>query len=126
MTVSSQIFKQPVPDNILLHFLDTNAMKLEKDSFIVNTDTYKKATFNGSLSTFINDCKPYYHNSKLKYVERKMTYNGLTTILRQICKLKNITYKSSIKYIKSDYTISYTILFNKDYSDSSHPEEEST
>ena len=37
----------------------------------------------------------YYHNSKKKYLERKLTYNSFTTVLRQICNFNNITYTTS-------------------------------
>ncbi len=39
--------------------------------------------FNDVISKFIEECKPYYHVSKRKYLERKLTYNSFVTIIRQ-------------------------------------------
>ena len=108
MTSPSQIFKETIPNQILFDFLEQNATKILK-GFIFNIESYKRASLNASLPVFLDTCRPFYHLSKRKYVDRKMTYNAFTTILRQICKFKKITYTSQIKYDKSDYTIVYYI-----------------
>ena len=59
----------------------------------------------------IEECKPYYHLSKRKYLEKKVTYNSFTTVLRQICNYNKIIYTSQIKYDKSKYEIVYYIYF---------------
>ena len=61
------------------------------------------------IDNFINQCTPYYHISKRKYLERKITYNSFITIIRQICNFNKITYTSQIKYDKSEYDILYYI-----------------
>ena len=58
---------------------------------------------------FIENCKTYYHKSKLKYLERKLVYKSFITIIRQICNANNIIYTSQIKYDKSTYDIIYYI-----------------
>jgi glycosyltransferase involved in cell wall biosynthesis len=58
---------------------------------------------------FIEECRPYYHLSKKKYLDTKTTYNSFTTILRQICNFNKIKYVSQIKYDKSKYNIIYYI-----------------
>ena len=45
----------------------------------------------------------------MKYLDKKLTYNSFTTILRQICNYNKITYTSQIKYDKSSYEITYYI-----------------
>ena len=67
--------------------------------------------FKESIPKFIQKCFPYYHISKRNYLEKKITYNSFTTILRQICNLNKITYTSKIKYDKSKYDIVYCIFF---------------
>ena len=52
---------------------------------------------------------PYYHISKRKYLERKLTYNSFITVIRQICNFNKITYTSQLKYDKSTYDITYYI-----------------
>jgi len=109
--MTSQIFKQAVPNTILFQFLDNTSIKTEK-RYIFNKISYKKALVNNIIDNFLNECKPFYFTSKQKYLERKISYNTITTILRQICNFNKITYTSQIKYDKSSYDIEYYIFYN--------------
>ena len=106
--MSTQIFKKNVPTSLLFNLLDSICMKNEKH-YTLTIDSFKKGIYNNSITNFIEDCKPYYHLSKKKYLEKKLTYNSFTTILRQICNFNKITYTSQIKYDKSTYGIVYHI-----------------
>ena len=106
--MSSQIFKNSIPNQILIKLLDDIAVKTDK-CYILNNNSYKKGIFNDLINNFINDCKPYYYLSKRKYLDRKLTYNSFITIIRQICNFNRITYTSQIKYDKSTYDIMYHI-----------------
>jgi hypothetical protein len=108
--MSKQIFKNNVPTNILFELLDPICVKTDK-YYIFNTESYKKGVFKGIFQPFIDFCNPYYHISKRKYLEKKLTFNSFTTVLRQICKFNQITYTSKIKYDKSTYDIIYYIYF---------------
>jgi len=108
--MSTQIFKKNVPTELLYFLLDDICLKNDK-YYILNNNSYKKGLFNETIANFIEECKPYYHISKQKYLERKLTYNSFTTILRQICKFNKITHTSQIKYDKSTYDIIYYIYF---------------
>ncbi len=108
--MSTQIFKKNVPTESLYSLLDEICLKNDK-YYILNNNSYKKGLFNETIANFIEECKPYYHISKQKYLERKLTYNSFTTILRQICKFNKITHTSQIKYDKSTYDIIYYIYF---------------
>lgn len=109
--MSSQIFKNPMPKDILYKLLDNISIKTDK-YYIVNNASYKKGLFTNIINAFIEECTPYYHISKRKYLERKLTYNSLITIIRQICNFNNITYTSHIKYDKSKYETVYHIYFD--------------
>ena len=104
----SQIFKNMVPTNMLLSFLDKFCFKYN-DYYTFNVETFKKGCFNNEVQPFVELCKPYYYKSKLHYLNKKLTYNSFTTILRQICKHNNIAYTSKIKYEKSSYNIVYYV-----------------
>jgi len=106
--MSTQIFKKDIPNELLFNILDNICMKNEKH-YILNSDSFKKGVFNTSIPEFIELCKPYYHNSKKKYLEKKLTYNSFITIVRQICNYNKLTYTSQIKYNKSSYDIVYII-----------------
>lgn len=106
--MSTQIFKKEIPTELLFSLLDLICMKNEKH-YIFNINSFKKGVFKEYLQSFIEEIKPYYHNSKKIYLDRKFTYNMFTTILRQICNFNKITYTSKIKYNKSTYDIVYYI-----------------
>jgi hypothetical protein len=109
--MSSQIFKNKIPDEFLFVLLDKICLKTD-NFYTFNSDAFKKGIYNDTIQQFIIDCTPYYYLSKRKYLERKLTYNSFVTILRQICKYNKITYTSEIKYNKSVYDIVYFIYFH--------------
>jgi hypothetical protein len=106
--MSTQIFKKDIPNEIVFGLLENICMKNDKH-YILNVDSFKKGVFNESIQKFFEDCKPYYHNSKKKYLEKKLTYNSFVTVVRQICNYNKLTYISQIKYTKSSYDIVYII-----------------
>jgi hypothetical protein len=108
--MSAQIFKNHVPNKLLFDLLDLICVKNEK-YYLFNNISFKKGLFNDEITNFFISCKPYYHISKQKYLERKLDYNSFTTVLRQICNYNKITYTSQIKYDKSTYDIFYYIYF---------------
>ena len=108
--MSTQIFKKKMPIDTLFSLLDKIANKSEK-LYIFNSESYKKGLIQNEIANFLDSCKEYYHLSKQKYLERKLSYNSFTTVLRQICKYNKITYTTQIKYDKSTYSIIYFIYF---------------
>ena len=104
--MSAQIFKHNVPNNIVFNLFEKICIKTET-YYLMNNDSFKKGIYNNYIQEFINLCKPYYHLSKQKYIDKPLTYNSFITILRQICKYNLIKYESKIKYDKSDYNIIY-------------------
>ena len=109
--MSLQIFKERIPPDKLFDILSELCVKNEK-YYIFNSISYKKGIFTEKITEFLNACNPYYFTSKLKYLERKMTYNNFMTVVRQICNSNNIVYTSKIKYNKSVYEIEYYIYYN--------------
>ena len=106
--MSTQIFKKDIPNDLLFNLLEGICMKNDKH-YILNGESFKKGVFNDSIQQFFELCKPYYHNSKKKYIEKKLTYNSFVTVVRQICNYNKLTYVSQIKYTKSSYDIVYII-----------------
>jgi hypothetical protein len=109
----TQIFKSQIPTNVLFKLLDNVCTKNNSD-YIFDKNSYKKGIFNESIPIFLAECKQYYFLSKQKYLERKLSFNNFTTVLRQICNFCNIKYTSDIKYDKSTYNIVYTIYDNSE------------
>jgi hypothetical protein len=108
--MSKQIFKQNVPKSLLFELLELNCVKKEK-CYLFTLDAYKKGLFNESIPKFLEECRPYYHLSKQKYLDLKTTYNSFATVLRQICNHNLIVYSSQIKYSQSKYDIIYYVYF---------------
>ena len=108
--MSTQIFKNVIPPEKLFNLLDSLCVKNDKHYFF-DLNSFKKGIFTEEINNFLEECKPYYHISKRIYLEKKVTYNSFTTVLRQICNSNKIIYTSQIKYDKSDYEIIYYIYF---------------
>jgi hypothetical protein len=110
--MSSQIFKQNISNSVLFQLLDDIAVKNVKDSFyFVDHNVYKKGVFTKKIEEFYKICRPFYHISKRKYLDKKLTYNSFITVIRQICNSNKVTYTSQIKYNKSIYDIVYSISY---------------
>lgn len=108
----SQIFKNTIEKEKLLVLLDEFAIKTDK-YYKLDNIFFKKAKFEGAkLNEFYEYIKPFYHKSKLFYVERDRNYKNFITIVRQICKSLQIPYSSKIKYSKSSYDIHYFIYLD--------------
>lgn len=111
--MSKQIFKEIFPIQILYGLLEyINAFKNDK-YYMVNNSSFKKMLFLDLLNDFIDIIEPYYHNSKLFYINRSFTYTRFLTVIRQICNCNKIKYRSHIKYLKSKYDIHYYIYYDK-------------
>ena len=106
--MNAQIFKKNIPINLLFALLDLICEKDDK-TYILTNDAFKKGQYHNMISPFLASCTEYYHVSKRVYLERKITYSSLLTVIRQICKNNNISYYSQIKYNKSCYSIIYRI-----------------
>ena len=79
----SQLFKEPIPLEILFDFLSKVCEK-EHSYYKFNSDAYKRANLDDTLSLFLEKIKPYYHIAKRKYVDRKQSYSNFVTILHLI------------------------------------------
>lgn len=108
--MSKQIFKKNFPKEQLLEFIDKFALKTDK-YYLINKSYYKKAQYINIIDSFIEKIKPYYHTSKIKYTENITSYSKFMTIIRQLCKINEISYVSKILYNKSTYDINYFIYF---------------
>ena len=106
--MSAQLFKTNIPKKNIYDLLEIICTKTDKN-YILNKDAFKKGIFNNIIQNFLEECKPYYHLSKQKYIEKKLTYNSFTTVVRQICNSNKIVYTSKIKYNNSTYDIIYYI-----------------
>ena len=106
----NQTFKTPIDKNILFDFLMKVCDKSSK-YYIFNSCSYKRGELNGENVAFLERIKPFYHAAKLFYVDRKLTYSGMCTLIRQICKYHSILFSSRIVYVKSKHNIQYFIYF---------------
>lgn len=108
--MTKQIFKKPIPIEILFGLLSEICLKTEKYYFI-DINAFKKMVFLGLHTEFLEKMVEYYHSSKRFYIEREFKYNSFTNIVRQICKANDITFTSQIKYNESKYNIDYFVYY---------------
>jgi len=106
--MSNIIFKKDISNNILYDFLKLYC-NLENNYYIIDKLIFKKYEYNNSIELFLNNLKEYYKENKINYLEREINFNNLLTIIRQICKFKNIPYYNKIRYDKNKYFITYYI-----------------
>jgi hypothetical protein len=106
----SQTFKTNIDKSILFVFLEKVCNKTDK-FFLFDLNAYKKGEFIGANQELFDIIKPYYHESKQFYVERKMNYSRMCTVIRQICNSNSIMFSTKIVYSKSKFNIPYHIYF---------------
>lgn len=108
--MTKQIFRNVVPIQVLFDVLEEVCLKTDK-YYLVDMNAYKKFIYKDLHTSFCASIMEYYHLSKQFYVNRKMTYNSFTNLIRQICKTNNVMFTSHIKYNESKYNIDYLIYF---------------
>jgi len=79
----------------------------ENNCICINENHYKKIHYNGQLNDFLERVKPFYHSSKLHYIENVTQYNNFITILRQISKMNELYFTYKIKYTNSKHYTEY-------------------
>ena len=131
---SHKLLRAPIPNELVFGFIHKIAHKpLNSNYYLIDVCAYKKSVYCDAeaeadadaeakpkpkpslLQQFCNDLMPYYCKDKQFFITRKMSYNNLNTILRQICRHCAIECKSERKYDKSKTQIVYHI-----YEDGGH------
>lgn len=119
-TKSHKLLKTPVPNDLVYGFIKKIAYKMPNSNYyLIDQTSYKKAIYCDESQTalsvpsllqqFCNDLMPHYCKDKQFFLTRKMSYNNLNTILRQLCRYNSIEYKTDRKYDKSKTQIVYYI-----------------
>ncbi len=106
--MSSQIFKTDVPKDMLFEFL-RKVCKEEDNYYLLSKVSFQQAKYHELIRPFCESLKEFYHASKQYYVTRQLDYSKFVTIIRQICRAKQVSYTSKIVYNKSTYDILYYI-----------------
>ena len=81
--MSTQIFKSEIPKEVFYSFLDKVCTKTDK-FYVFNNCAYKKGNLLDVITPFLEECKPHYHLSKQKYIEKKLTSNKIHFIIYSI------------------------------------------
>lgn len=102
----NELFKTQITYNTIYNLLYDICIQ-EKNYLIFNLIQFKKLKFYSKLDDILLFLKPFYKETKQKYIEKGNKYKGFVTILRQLCKLYNIKYMNKIVYDHSNYTIIY-------------------
>ena len=113
---SHKLLKAEIPNELFYDFIRKIAHKTPNSNhYVMDMTAYKKSTYCNEpqdpslLQQFCNDLMPYYCNGKKYLLTRKMSYNNLNTILRQVCRHNAIECTTKRKYDKSKTQIVYYI-----------------
>lgn len=124
---SHKFFKSDIPVKIVYNFIKKISYKMpNSDHYLIDFNAYKKAIYCSEpqtvslLEQFCNDLFPHYCKEKQMFLTRKMSYNNLNTILRQVCRHCEIECNSERKYDKSKTQIVYYIASEAHVDDHSH------
>ena len=111
-----KFFRSAIPVALLYEFIHKISYKLpNSDYYLIDLNAYKKAIYCpepasvSAIEQFCNDLMPYYCKEKQVFLTRKMSYNNLNTILRQVCRHCAVEFRSERKYDKSQTHIVYYI-----------------
>ncbi len=110
-SLQSQLFCKKVSFDLIEPYLQKICTRCtDTGAYILDETAFSLLMFHGMDTDFINTMRPYYHNSKLNYVDRKLTFKSFSTIVRQICKATGKNISSKIKYFHSAPLTVITIL----------------
>ena len=129
---SHKLLRAPIPTELVFGFIHKIAHKLPNSNYyLIDLCAYKKAMYCEAepeteevkpslMQQFCNDLMPYYCNDKHVFLTRKMSYNNLNTILRQVCRHCAIECRSERKYDKSKTQIVHHVYDQKTSSEPFH------
>ena len=117
---SHKFFKSAIPIELIHGFIRRISYKIPNThTHLIDLNAYKKAVYCADAQTvsllaqFCNELLPHYCKEKQVFLTRKMSYNNMNTILRQVCRHCAIVCKSERKYDKSKTQIVYHVLLDE-------------
>jgi hypothetical protein len=106
--MTTKVFVRSPPNELLYDLLD-KICTIRENHYYFDINAYAKLRYHEYHINFFRALRPYYGDTKKEYVERPLTYNNFTTILRQICKYNEIPFQSRMNYARSTYNIDYYV-----------------
>ncbi len=106
----TDIFVKPIDRQLLFNLLDKICLKKSK-YYVIDRNSYKSMLFTRIHVEFINKLYEYYNPTKHFYLNRDLTYNSFTNIVRQICKNNDIKITSQVRYNKSESNVDFYVYF---------------
>jgi hypothetical protein len=117
---SHKFFKSAIPIELIHGFIRRISYKIPNThTHLIDLNAYKKAVYCADAQTvsllaqFCNELLPHYCKEKQVFLTRKMSYNNMNTILRQVCRQCAIVCKSERKYDKSKTQIVYHVVLDE-------------
>lgn len=108
--MSMQLFSKLVPIEHVFDILEKICLKTDK-YYLFDANAFKVMVFKNYFADFRKLVRPYYNLSKRFYIDRELTYNSFTNVLRQICKSNKVMFTSQTKYNESKYGIDFMIYY---------------
>jgi hypothetical protein len=102
------LFQYHIPIHVLFELLQQICVKKDK-YYLYDFNAFRLLQFHKLYEEFSGKILLCYKPSKRSYVTRKLTYNSFATIIRHICRINTIKYKTQFNYQHSLYNIDYYI-----------------
>lgn len=111
-SIKKQVFCKEVGFHLVEPLLQKICEPIETTggAYVLDETAFLRMQYYGYEPDFIQGLRPYYYTSKLYYIDRKLTFKSLSTIVRQICKASGKNISSQIKYFHSNPLTVITIL----------------
>lgn len=106
------IFRSHIPINVLYDVLDKICIKKEK-YYLFDFNAFRLLQYHELYPEFSQKIIQAYKPSKQFFVTRPLTYNSFITILRHICRVNHVNFKTKFNYQHSLYNIDYYIHYGE-------------
>jgi len=123
-----QLFIRKISRSEIFDFISNCSVDLIRDDkyYVINETSFKKSVLDGTLQKFCVLICPCYIKSKRGYIENVNTYPHFLTIIRQVCRMHDISINKK-RQSSGKKTIHVYHIFNPDVStepvsEDNHPE----
>ena len=111
--MTSQIFKNDPPRDILIDLLINYARNDNNKRYIIDYHSFKKIVYDEYQTIWLAELEQYYFECKKIYATRAFTYVNFMTIIRQLCKFFGIKYEYEHDKCISHKFKKYYLYLNK-------------
>jgi protoporphyrinogen oxidase len=111
--MGSQVFRT-VPDYHKVFSLLNEVCDKSEKIFVIKDTTFRQLLYNEKIEEFYDYLRNFYHKSKQFYLNITRGYSGFLSVLRQLCKIFDVSYISKVVHHHATYTNTLLIYVNRE------------